>query len=62
MIVNLTEANTNTKVAINPNMVQSVFVLPDGEHAGKTLITIQGGGILVSETLEQTVSVLNGAL
>lgn len=59
MLVTFTDLKTNNPFAINPDHVVGVFVGIEGESEGKTLITLDGGSIVVSEDYPTVVSRLN---
>ena len=46
----VTDTVNNVKVAINPQYLVAVFTAPDsGEYAGKTVITMTTGQLVVDE-------------
>jgi hypothetical protein len=45
-----TDATNQQKVAVNSKYVVVVFVLPDGEMKGKTVIGLTTGNIVVDES------------
>ena len=62
MLVYFTDATNQQKVAINPKYVVVVFVLPDGEMQGKTVIGLTNGNIVVEESQIDVVGVLQGQM
>ena len=55
----VTDAMTGNKVAINSKYVVAVFKMSDGEHAGKTMINLNSGQIIVQEEDYEIVSMIN---
>ena len=62
MLVYFTDATNQQKVAINPKYVVVVFVLPDGEMQGKTVIGLTTGNIVVEESQIDVVGIIEGQL
>lgn len=62
MLVYFTDATNQQKVAINPKYAVVVFVLPDGEMKGKTVIGLTTGNIVVDESQIEVVGVLQGQI
>jgi hypothetical protein len=62
MLVYFTDATNQQKVAINPKYAVVVFVLPDGEMKGKTVIGLTNGNIVVEESQIDVVGVLQGQI
>jgi hypothetical protein len=62
MLVYFTDATNQNKVAINPKRVVIVFVLPDGDMKGKTVIGLTTGNIVVEESQIDVVGVLQGQI
>lgn len=60
MLVYFTDATNQQKVAINPKFVVVVFVLPDGDMKGKTVIGLTTGNIVVEESQIDVVGTLQG--
>lgn len=60
MLVYFTDAITKEKVAVNPKYVVVVFVLPDGEMKGKTVIGLPSGNLVVDESQIDVVGTLQG--
>jgi predicted metal-dependent peptidase len=58
MLVYFTDATNQQKVAINPKFVVVVFVLPDGDMKGKTVVGLTNGNIVVEESQIEVVGVL----
>ena len=62
MLVYFTDATNQQKVAVNPKYVVVVFVLPDGDMEGKTVIGLTNGNIVVEESQIDVVGVLQGQM
>lgn len=62
MLVYFTDATNQQEVAVNPKYVVVVFVLPDGEMKGKTVIGLTNGNIVVEESQINVVGVLQGQI
>lgn len=62
MLVYFTDAITEKDIAINPTYVTAVFVAPDGEMEGKTVIGLINGTVVVSESQLDVVGKLQGEL
>ena len=62
MLVYFTDAVTEKDIAINPTYVTAVFVAPDGEMEGKTVIGLINGTIVVSESQLDVVGKLQAEL
>ena len=62
MLVYFTDATNQQQVAINPKYAVVVFVLPDGEMKGKTVIGLTNGNIVVEESQINVVGVLQGQI
>jgi predicted metal-dependent peptidase len=62
MLVYFTDATNQQKVAINPKYVVVVFVLPDGEMKGKTVVGLTNGNVVVEESQVDVVGVLQGQI
>lgn len=62
MLVYFTDATNQSRVAVNPKYVVVVFVLPDGDMKGKTVIGLTTGNILVEESQIDVVGVLQGQI
>jgi hypothetical protein len=58
MLIYFTDATNQQKVAINPKFVVVVFVLPDGDMKGKTVIGVTTGNIVVEESQIEVVGAL----
>lgn len=46
----VTETISSNKIAINTRHVVAVFIISDGEHKGKTAISLTNGNIVVDES------------
>jgi len=62
MLVYFTDATNQQKVAINPKFVVVIFVLPDGEMKGKTVVGLTTGNVVVEESQIDVVGVLQGQI
>jgi hypothetical protein len=63
MLLGFTDALTNSSVAVNPGHVIAVFTAPaNTEIAGKTVINIPSGTIVVTEDYLTVVGRINGEL
>jgi predicted metal-dependent peptidase len=62
MLVYFTDATNQQKVAINPKYVVVVFVLPDGDMAGKTVVGLTNGNIVVEESQTDVVGIIQGQM
>jgi predicted metal-dependent peptidase len=62
MLVYFTDATNQQKVAINPKYVVVVFVLPDGEMQGKTVVGLTNGNIVVEESQTDVVGIIQGQM
>lgn len=62
MLVYFTDATNQQEVAVNPKYVVVVFILPDGEMKGKTVIGLTNGNIVVEESQINVVGVLQGQM
>jgi predicted metal-dependent peptidase len=62
MLVYFTDAITKEKIAVNPKYVVVVFVLPDGEMQGKTVIGLPSGNIVIEESQIDVVGILQGQI
>ena len=58
MLTYFTDATNQQQVAINPKYVVVVFVLPDGDMQGKTVIGLTNGNIVVEESQIDVVGTL----
>ena len=61
MMLLFTDAMSNSSIAVNPKQVIAVFTAGEGEHAGKTVISVTNGNLLVSESQVEVVGQLQGA-
>ena len=62
MLVYFTDGITKDKIAVNPKFVVVVFVLPDGEMQGKTVIGLPSGNIVVEESQMDVVGAFQGQM
>jgi uncharacterized protein YlzI (FlbEa/FlbD family) len=62
MLITFTDAHTKSPIALNPNAVVIVFTASDEVNAGKTVIAIQGGSIVVDEDYNEVVGRIQGEL
>lgn len=62
MLIYFTDATNQQKVAINPKFVVVIFVLPDGEMKGKTVVGLTTGNVVVEESQIDVVGVLQGQI
>lgn len=67
MLLQFNDSISNSPVAINPLKVIAVFVAPstpevDPRVAGKTIITIPSGTVVVEESYDVAVGLINGEL
>ena len=63
MLLTFSDALTGNSVAINPNNIIAVFTAPDNtEIAGKTVIMVPSGTVVVKEDYLETVGRVNGEL
>ena len=70
MLVTFTDAKSNNPIAVNPEHVVAVFTVPAtpdetgtiSADAGKTVIGVLNGNILVNESYIDVVGVLQGQL
>jgi len=62
MLVYFTDATNQQKVAVNPKYVVVVFVLPDGDMQGKTVIGLTTGNIVVDESQLDVVGIIQGQI
>ena len=51
----------SSNVFINPEYVVAVFTAQEGDHEGKTVISLINGNAIVNEDLATAVGVINGA-
>lgn len=62
MLIYFTDAVTQQQVAVNTKYVIAVFTASEGELAGKTVIGIVGGNIVVTESQIDVVGTLQAQL
>jgi hypothetical protein len=61
MLLGFTEVITNNTISVNPEYVVAVFTVVDGEHQGKTAISVINGNIIVQESYLDVVGNIRGA-
>jgi hypothetical protein len=61
MLVWFKDSETNNDVALNPKYVVAVFTATTEEHAGKTVINVVNGAIIVDGTVDEAVARINGS-
>ena len=62
MLVYFTDAVSKLQIAINPAYVVAVYILPEGEMKGKTVIGLTNGNVVVEDDQINVVGVLQGQL
>jgi hypothetical protein len=62
MLITLTDAHSKNPIAINPTGVVVVFTAADDLNAGKTVIAINGGSVVVDEDYNTVVGQIQGEL
>jgi hypothetical protein len=62
MLLTFTDALTKDSIAVNPAFVTAVFLVPEGDNKGKTVIGVTNGSIMIEESYIETVGRLNGEL
>jgi hypothetical protein len=62
MLLNFTEVTTGDNVAVNPTAVITVFLAPQGEYKGKTVLALGQQPIIVNEDFDDVVAKINAAL
>ena len=63
MLLMFTDAMTGNSVAINPENIIAVFTAPENtEIAGKTVIMVPSGTVVIKEDYLETVGRINGEL
>ena len=62
MLVYFTDAVSKLQIAINPTYVVAVYILPEGEMKGKTVIGLTNGNVVVEDDQINVVGVLQGQL
>ena len=63
MLLQFTDSISKGSVAINPSKVIAVFVAPkETEVAGKTIITIPAGTVVVEESYDTVIGMINREL
>lgn len=58
MMLLFTDAQSNTTIAVNPDHIVAVFTAADGEHVGKTVVSVINGNLLVNESQVEVVGQL----
>jgi hypothetical protein len=61
MLLSFTEVLTNNTIHVNPKYVVAVFTVSEGEHQGKTAISVINGNIIVQESYLDVVGNIRGA-
>ena len=61
-LITLTDAISKESVAVNPSFVVAVFTAPSGEQAGKTVLGLTNGNMLVDEYYLDVVGQIQGQL
>jgi hypothetical protein len=59
MMIYITDAVNDNKVALNTNNIVAVYKIPDGENAGKTCVTLSSGHIFAEEEDYEIVAMIN---
>ena len=59
MLLTFTEVVSNTPVAVAPDHVVAVFTAKEGEYAGKTVIGVINGSIVVTESYDDVVDAIS---
>ena len=62
MLVYFTDTVTQQQIAINPTYVTAVYVVPEGDLKGKTVIGLTNGNVIVDESQITVVGVIQGQL
>ena len=62
MLVYFNDAVTQQQIAINPTYVTAVYVVPEGNLKGKTVIGLTNGNVIVDESQITVVGVIQGQL
>ena len=62
MLVYFTDTVTQQQIAINPTYVTAVYVVPEGDLKGKTVIGLTNGNVVVDESQITVVGVIQGQL
>ena len=62
MLVYFTDTVSQQQIAINPTYVTAVYVVPEGDLKGKTVIGLTNGNVIVDESQITVVGVIQGQL
>lgn len=62
MLISLTDAVSKKSVFVNPKLTVALFEVAEGEHLGKTAISMMNGGLIVNESLVEVVGMLQAQL
>ena len=62
MLVYFTDTVNQQQIAINPTYVTAVYVVPEGDLKGKTVIGLTNGNVIVDESQITVVGVIQGQL
>lgn len=62
MLLTFNDAIAKLPVHINPSHIVGVFSVSDGEHKGRTAITLVNGNVVVEESEATVVGTINSAL
>ena len=62
MLVYFTDSVTQKQIAVNPLYVTCVFEAVDGDLAGKTVIALTSGTVIVDDSQINVVGVLQGQI
>jgi uncharacterized protein YlzI (FlbEa/FlbD family) len=62
MLIPFTDLKTGNTFALNPKHIIGIFIGVDGEAAGKTMITVQGGTVVVEEDYVEVFGRINGEM
>jgi uncharacterized protein YlzI (FlbEa/FlbD family) len=62
MLIPFTDLKTGNSFALNPKHIIGIFIGTEGEAEGKTLITVNGGTVAVTESYEEVFGRIQGEL
>jgi uncharacterized protein YlzI (FlbEa/FlbD family) len=62
MLLTFKDSIAGLPVHINPTHIVGVFCVADGEHKGRTAITLVNGNVVVEESEATVVGTINTAL
>jgi hypothetical protein len=62
MLLPFTEVKSGQCIAINPKHIVAVFIIGEGDHIGKTGISVLNGQLIVGENYLETIGRINGEL